>query len=228
MKNSLGIIGGVGPLASSYLYEMITKKTKANKDQEHLDIILLSHASIPDRTAYILDHSKENPFPYLLEDCRLLQKLGAKMIVIPCNTSCYFHEHLQKEIDIPINNMIKDTVEYINNKNIKKVAILATTGTIKSKLYQNELDKHNIDYVLPDQDKVMNIIYNYIKAGKTIDENIWNDLTNDLDVQAYILGCTELSVIKKDLKLNKSFIDPLEVETEIILNFFGKQTQERM
>ena len=74
----------------------------------------------------------------------------------------------------------------------------------------------------------MNIIYNYIKAGKTIDENIWNDLTNDLDVQAYILGCTELSVIKKDLKLNKSFIDPLEVETEIILNFFGKQTQERM
>ncbi len=228
MKNSLGIIGGVGPLASSYLYEMITKKTKANKDQEHLDIILLSHASIPDRTAYILNHSNENPFPYLLEDCKLLQKLGAKMIVIPCNTSCYFHELLQKEIDIPINNMVKDTAEYLDNKNIKKVAILATTGTIKSKLYQNELDKHNIDYVLPDQDKVMNIIYNYIKAGKTIDEDIWDDLINDLDVEAYILGCTELSVVKKDLKLNKAFIDPLEVETEIILNFFGKQTQERM
>lgn len=228
MKNSLGIIGGVGPLASSYLYEMITKKTKADKDQEHLDIILLSHASIPDRTAYILDHSKESPFPYLLEDCKLLQNLGAKMIVIPCNTSCYFHKQLQKEINIPINNMVKDTAEYINKKGIKKVALLATTGTIKSKLYQNELDNYNINYVLPDQDKVMNIIYNYIKAGKTIDENIWNDLINDLDVEAYILGCTELSVVKKDLKLNKAFIDPLEVETEIILNFFGKQMQERM
>ena len=227
MKNSLGIIGGVGPLASSYLYEMITKKTKAHNDQEHLDIILLSHASIPDRTAYILDHSKENPFPYLLEDCKILQKMGAKMIVIPCNTSCYFHKELQKEIDIPINNMIKDTVDYINRKKIKKVAILATTGTIKSNLYQNELEKHNISYVLPNQDKVMNIIYKYIKAGKSIENNIWNDLIKDLDVDAYILGCTELSVIKKDLKLNDNFIDPLEVETEIILKFFGKQIQER-
>ena len=72
LKDCLGIIGGVGPLASSYLYEMITKNTKATSDQEHLDIILLSHASIPDRTAYILGNSDENPYPYLLEDCKKL------------------------------------------------------------------------------------------------------------------------------------------------------------
>lgn len=228
MKNSLGIIGGVGPLASSYLYEMITKQTKADKDQEHLDIILLSHASIPDRTAYILDHSKENPFPYLLADCQLLEKLGAKMIVIPCNTSCYFHQQLQKEIKIPINNMIQDTVNYISKKGIKHVAILATTGTIESKLYQNELDKHHIHYILPDQKKVMNIIYNYIKANRSIDKSLWDELINDMQTEAYILGCTELSVIKKELKLTDEFIDPLEIETQIILNFFEKQKSERM
>ena len=147
------------------------------------------------------------------------------MIVIPCNTSCFFHEKLQNEINIPINNMIKDTVNYLKEKNIKKVAVLATTGTIKAGLYQKELVSNNIAYTLPNQNKVMNIIYNYVKAGKKIHKNIWDDLINDIskDVEAYILGCTELSVIKKDLKLNKNFVDPLEIETEIILNYFDKE-----
>ncbi len=222
MKESLGIIGGLGPLASSYLYEMITKKTKATKDQDHLNIILLSHAKIPDRTSYILDNTKESPLPYLLEDCKTLEKMGAKMIVIPCNTSCYFHETLQKSVNIPVNNMIKDTVEYLKGKK-GLIAILATTGTIKSKLYQKELEKEGLEYILPNQELVMEIIYDYIKKGKPITKEKWDNLINQTKADTYILGCTELSVVKKDLKLNDKFIDPLEVETEKILNYFGKE-----
>ena len=120
MKYDLGIIGGLGPLASSYLYELITKNTKADKDQEHLNIVILSHPSIPDRTAYIFNNTSENPYPYLLEDCKILCTMGVKMISIPCNTSCYFHEKLQNEIDIPINNLVKNTVKYIKECNFKK------------------------------------------------------------------------------------------------------------
>lgn len=223
MKNSLGIIGGVGPLASCYLYELITKNTKASKDQEHLNIVILSHSTIPDRTAYILGKSKENPYPYLLEDCKTLEKMGCKMIVIPCNTSCYFNKSLQENINIPVNNMVADTAKYVYNKGFKKVAILATTGTIMSKLYQNELDKYNIKYTLANQDKVMSLIYDYVKAGIDVPSDLWNDVIKDLDVDAYILGCTELSVIKKNLKLSSKFIDPLEIETSIVLDFFGKE-----
>ncbi len=223
MKDSLGIVGGLGPLASSYLYELITKSTKANKDQQHLNIILLSHSSIPDRTSYILDNTKESPYPYLLEDCKLLEKLGCKMIVIPCNTSCYFHKDLQKNISIPINNMVNDTVKYVYDKGFKKVMLLATTGTIKSRLYQNELSKYNIEYILPNQNKVMSLIYDYVKTGKKVSMNLWNNTISNANVDAYILGCTELSVIKKDLNLNNNFIDPLEVETEIVLNYFDKE-----
>ena len=89
MKYDLGIVGGLGPLASSLLYETITKNTNANVDQDHLNICLLSHASIPDRTAFILGKSVDNPYPYLLEDCKTLEKMGVKKISIPCNTSCY-------------------------------------------------------------------------------------------------------------------------------------------
>lgn len=223
MKNSLGIIGGLGPMASSYLYEMITKKTKALKDQDHLNIILLSHSSIPDRTAYILKESDESPYPYLLEDCRTLERMGAKMIVIPCNTSHYFYEKLQDEINIPISNMIKNTAVYIKKLGYKKVAILATTGTIKSNLYQSELEKYNIEYVLPEQSIIMEIIYDYIKAGKKVPESLWKKAIDSLEVDGYILGCTELSLLKKELRLDEKYIDPLEVETDVILDFFGKE-----
>ena len=155
---------------------MITRRTKVNHDQDHIDIILLSHASIPDRTNYILDHSQENPYPYLLDDCKLLEKLGAKMISIPCNTAQYFHDQLQQEIGIPINNLITETVQYIKEKKYKKVAILATEGTIKTKLYQQELDKYQIGYVLPDQEKVTRIIYEYVKKGKNVTQNLVDEI----------------------------------------------------
>ncbi len=222
MKYDLGIIGGLGPFASSYLYEMITKKTKANVDQAHLNIAILSYASTPDRTAYILNENTDSPFPYLLENCKILEKLGVKMISIPCNTSCYFHEKLQKNVNIPINNLIKNTVKYIKQKGYKKVCILATTGTIKSNLYQNELMKENINYCLPNQDKVMEIIYDYVKSGKDVPLNLIEETIKNIDADAYILGCTELSILKGKLNLDDKFIDPLEIEVENILTYFNK------
>lgn len=223
MKYDLGIIGGLGPLASSYLYEMITTKTKAKKDQDHLNIVLLSHPSIPDRTKYILKESDNSPLPFLIEDAKLLEKLGIKMISIPCNTSCYFHEELQKEINTPINNLVKNTVKFIKEKNIKNVAILATKGTIKSNLYQKELEKENINYITPNQDIVMEIIYDYIKAGKEVTKEIFNKCVEDVKIDTFILGCTELSLLKQKLNLPDNYIDPLEIEVNNILNFFNKK-----
>lgn len=222
MKYDLGIIGGLGPLASSYLYEMITKRTKADKDQDHLSMVILSYPKTPDRTAYILDNTKESPYPYLLENARTLEKLGVKMISIPCNTSCYFHEKLQSEIDIPVNNLVKNTVKYINDKNYKNVAILATTGTMKSRLYQNELDKYGINYVNPNQDKVMEIIYDYVKSGKEVSKELFLSMVEGINADAFILGCTELSILKGKLELDERFIDPLEIECDNILKFFGR------
>lgn len=226
MKYDLGIVGGLGPLASSYMYEMITKRTKANNDQDHLNIIILSHPEIPDRTKYILNTNDKNPYPYLLNDCKLLEKLGVKMISIPCNTSCYFHEKLQKEINIPINNLIKNTIEYLKKNNINEVALLATEGTIKSKLYQKELENAKIKYTLPNQEKITNIIYNYVKAGKKVNKNIFNDSIKKLKTKHYILGCTELSLLKEELKLPDNYIDPLEIEVNNILKYFKKSKGE--
>lgn len=231
MNNILGMIGGLGPLASAYFYELLVEMTDVEKDQDHINMVILNHVTIPDRTAYILDHSKENPYPYLLEDVKKLEKLGAKMIAIPCNTSCYFHDVLQKETIVPINNMIEDTVSYIKRSGTRKVTILATDGTLSSHLYQDMCQKYDIEYEVPSkeiQKDVMHIIYENVKAGKKIEEKVWTRIVKASSSQTFILGCTELSVVKRYLKLSDSFVDPLEVQARKIISFFGKHVKERV
>lgn len=223
----LGIIGGVGSLASSYFYQMIIENTNVTCDQDHIDMIILNHATIPDRTAYILGKSKKSPLKDLIKDVKLLNKLGCSMIAIPCNTSCYFHDALQKKSKVPVNNMVDDTIDYLHNKNIKKVYILATSGTISSKLYQNACTKYGLEYRIPNENKqklVMSIIYDDIKCGKNIDLKKWNKIIEDINEdETVILGCTELSILKKELKLNEQFCDPMLIQTEKIIKYFNKE-----
>lgn len=226
MKDSLGIIGGVGSKASAYFYDMIIDNTLVNNDQEHLNMIIFNHAGIPDRTSYILDNNKECPLDYLIEDAKKLESLGCKMIAIPCNTSCYFHKEVQESVNIPVLSLVDDTVKYLNDNNIKEVYVLATTGTINTRLYQDACDKYNINYEVPNTDiqsKVMSVIYDYVKNGKNVDISLWNEIVRDAKDKYVMLGCTELSILKKAFKLGDKFIDPLYIETTIILDYFNKK-----
>lgn len=226
MNNFLGVIGGLGPLASSYFYELVINRTKVSKDQEHIDMVILNHATIPDRTSYILGKSNESPLDYLKKDIKTLENMGAKYILMTCNTSHYFYDELQSITNVPILNMIEDTVTYIKEKESKKVMILATNGTIESKLYQNMCIKHDLDFEVPNSDiqnKVMHIIYENVKQGKEIDIDIWNEIINSSNSDAYILGCTELSVVKNKLNLGSNYIDPLEIEADKVIKLFGKE-----
>jgi len=225
MHNFLGVIGGLGPLASSYFYELVINKTKVTKDQEHIDMVILSHATIPDRTSYILGKSNESPLEYLKKDIKTLENMGAKYILMTCNTSHYFYDELQSTTNVPILNMIEDTVTYIKEQGIKKVMILATNGTMECRLYQNMCIKHNLEFEEPNSDiqnKVMHIIYENVKQGKEIDIDVWNEIIDSSNSEAYILGCTELSVVKNKLNLGPNYIDPLEIEANKVIKLFGK------
>lgn len=86
MKN-LGVIGGLGPMASVYFWELVERYTKAETDQEHITISIMSIPGTPDRTAYILDPTQENPFGKLVGAGMKLKSVGAEYIAIPCITS---------------------------------------------------------------------------------------------------------------------------------------------
>lgn len=231
-EKTLGILGGIGPLATVYFMDMIVKMTDAETDQEHISMVVLNHASIPDRTEFILDNTKPNPLPVMIEDAKRLQAAGADFVVMPCNTAHFFYEQIQKNIDIPMLNIIEETVKYSieHCKNLKKLGILATKGTITAGAYQNMCEKYGIDWAVPtlsDEQSLMNIIYNQVKAGKTVNIEEFLKIVNNMKNEgcgAVVLGCTELSVINKDFKLNRrDLIDSMEVLAEKSILMCGKK-----
>lgn len=224
MNKTLGILGGMGPLATSYFYNMIINNTNALTDQEHINMVILNDVLIPDRTSFILGNGV-NPLPRLIEDIKKLESLEVDLIAVPCNTCTYFYEEMQRVTNIRILNMIKDTVNKLKEDGVEKVMLLATSGTIKSSLYQKELDNNLIKYVLPDNiDNIMFLIYERVKKGISLsNEELSYLYENIYNVDKVILGCTELSILKGRYNLDDRFIDPLEVECDQILKLFNRK-----
>ncbi|MGN0519798.1 MAG: aspartate/glutamate racemase family protein [Candidatus Fimenecus sp.] len=228
----LGVLGGVGPLATIYFADLVIKMTDAKTDQEHIAMIILNHASIPDRTEYILDNKKPNPLPVMIADAQKLEKDGADYIVIPCNTAHYFFDEIQKSVRVPIINILEETVCYAEKTvpNLKCLGILATEGTVISGAYQNIIEKHGLDFRVPseeDQKSLMHIIYDEVKAGEKVDICEFLRIVGELKkmgCDAVILGCTELSVIKKDFNLSRhDIVDSMECLARASISVCGKR-----
>ena len=117
----VGIIGGLGPMAMVYFMQLITEMTDAATDQEHIELIVHSKPQTPDRTGYILDHSKDNPLPVLTEVGKELLGCGADFIAIPCITAHYFQKELEKQIGCKILHAIEETATYLLSENVKTV-----------------------------------------------------------------------------------------------------------
>ena len=108
----LGVLGGMGPQATNTFYQRIIDRTQAESDQEHLRVLIWSDAKIPDRTAGILGtpDQAEAVYQHLLADAKLLERAGCTVLAIPCNTSHFFADRLQKELEAPLIHMPRETV----------------------------------------------------------------------------------------------------------------------
>ena len=215
-KKKLGILGGLGPMSSVYFYELITRHTAAARDQEHIDIILSSRASTPDRTDFIMGRSEESPMPAMLEEARLLERCGAGVIVIPCNTAHYFIDEVRASVNVPTPSIITETVRRIVLSGRKKAGILATEGTVSSGSYQLECERQGLDCAIPFgecQRLLMDIIYGDVKCGKPIDTDKFQRVIDYMmkeGCDCAILGCTELSLINRQCGSNPYLIDSME------------------
>lgn len=232
-KKTLGIVGGVGPLATMFIGEMIVRRTKAAKDQDHVNSIITNNTSIPDRTAFIMGESKDNPVPVMIADMDKLTSIGAQIIIIPCNTAHTFYEELQQGTSVPVIHMIRETMKRAAEEGAKKVGILATTGTVTSGVYQEAAKEFGLTPILPDdetQKKVMSIIYDNVKAGKNADRALWQDIESYMKAQGcdrIVLGCTELSIVRKEMNLAEIYLDSLIVLAETAIQSCGYELADQ-
>lgn len=213
----LGIIGGLGPMATAYFLELITQMSDAITDQGHMEIYVISKPSIPDRTNYILGLSNQSPAVEMAAAGTELKSLGAELLAMPCVTGHYFYQEIERNVGLPMINVVKETVDYLWNRNIKRAGILATEGTIKSGLFQGLMKEKKMKCIVPDeaeQKKMMDIIYKELKAGKEVQMDNFEMMAEKLRQQGaevILLACTELSLLKRDYEIGKGYLDVMEV-----------------
>ena len=215
----IGILGGMGPLATAELFRWIVEKTPAKRDQDHPRIIIYNNPKIPDRTAFILGNG-EDPRPELIASAKKLESWGADFIIMPCNTAHFFAETIQEAIKIPLVSMIEETARVVQEMGLRKVGLLATDGTIKGLVYHRALLKHGVQIAVPnkvDQEKVMRAIYAGVKAGNLkLGRRLLLEVARRLEKRSdgIIAGCTEVSVALKPEDPSVPLIDPMDIIAE--------------
>lgn len=141
MKKTIGILGGMGPLATADLFRKITLLTKASCDNDHIRVYIDSNAQIPDRTAAIL-HGGKDPLPQMRAALHSLEACGASCVIMPCNTAHYFLPQLQAETKLPFLSMLEATAKACAKFYPgKTAAVLATKGTLATGLYEKRSKK---------------------------------------------------------------------------------------
>ncbi len=213
----LGILGGLGPMSGVYFCEMLISHTDAKCDSEHINFIMSSRADTPDRSSYIMGKSPSDPSLVMAEEAKRLQCAGADLLAIPCNTAHHFYRNICNAVDIPILNIIEQAALFCKHECLSKVGVLATEGTVMSGAYSDMFSPMGIKLEQLTEDEqtiITKVIFDQIKSGKEPDYDEFMSVAHALrkrGCQRLILGCTELSLIKKYYPLPEYFTDSLEL-----------------
>ena len=214
-KKAIGILGGMGPLATADLFQKITLLTEAETDRDHIRVYIDSNANIPDRTAAILSNGPD-PVPEMASALRNLEACGADCVIMPCNTAHNFYDAVASSVSIPVLHMIAITRDALKSRGVKCAGLLATDGTVQTGIYQRTFEGSGVELLTPDntedQSAVMDIIYNGVKAGDlTHDATAFRAACEHLlarGAEVLILGCTELPPAFDIYHLDYPNVDP--------------------
>ena len=227
MKKTIGILGGMGPLATAELMKSITLLTDAKNDNEHLRVLADSNTNIPDRTQAIL-YGGADPRPQMIASANLLLNAGADFLVMPCNTAHYFLRDIAAHVAIPFISMIEETVREVVRLGVKTVGILSTSATAQSGVYRTGFEAQGITCLVPDEDEqqcVTDVIYSGVKAGNfSLDVTGLRHLTDRLakdGAEVLILGCTELPIAFEVWNLPGKTLDPAQILAMRAIEFAG-------
>ena len=224
----IGILGGMGPYATLYFFQNILQLTNAEKDWDHVHVVIDNNITIPSRTRAIVFKEK-SPYEGMLESCKKLQKYPVDIIVVPCNSAYYWIPNIQKVINTPIVSIIGVTTEALFNKhNCKHIAVLGGIVTYEKELYKSEINEYGAEHIKISSDlqrKSMNIIEK-VKLSKKDNnsrlskdfKNLVNDVTMNSNIDGIILGCTEFSIFK-ETDINIPIVDSSTELAKYTINY---------
>ena len=210
------MIGGMGPAATVHFMSRVLDLTPARIDQDHLRLIVDNNGGILDRHAAI-DGSGPSPAPVLVAMARGLERAGAEMLVMPCNTAHAFAGAVRAASDLPFIDLIEATCDEAVSYQASHVGVLAADGCLQAELYQNALARRHVEPILLEprlQSRFMALIH-AIKAGDRGPAviNGMKTLADELvaaGAQALVAGCTEVPLVLGAGDLSVPLTDSLD------------------
>jgi len=228
----VGILGGMGPEATANFLTRVIALTPAQRDQDHLRIIIDNNPKIPDHTEAILTKDK-SLLPILVETAKNLEKANADFIVIPCNTVHYFYEDLVTEVSVPILHMMSEVAHAVNASlpGCKRLGLIATTGTVASNLYQKQFRKSGVEVIVPDHqcqakimDAILRIKASHVRGSARREIIKAANLLIEREAQALVLGCTDVPLVVKASDFPVPVFDSAEILAEATVKFARSDT----
>lgn len=226
---TVGVIGGLGPLATLDFFDRVLKRTRAVKEQEHLRLIIDNNTKIPDRNAYMRGEGP-SPGPALAASAKGLEVAGAEVIVMACNTTHIWESEIRAAISVPFLSIIDETTAVVTDLRPDAVGVLAVDACLKGGLYQDALKKAGVKALLLSEDSqktFMDLIYR-IKSGDTGEtvKRAMVTLARRLEAQgaeAIIAGCTEIPIVLSADDIDGELVSSTDVLVERTILFAGAQ-----
>jgi len=235
-KLTVGIIGGMGPEATSELFRRIIRLTPARRDQDHLHLVIDSEPGVPDRTA-ALEGRGPSPVRHLVRSARLLEAAGCGLLAMPCVTAHAFIDKMRCAVDVPLLSIVEETAVAIRRIRCHGrgracvVGLLATDGTLRADIFRPL--RKEFDLLLPDERRqrdVMAAVYGptgiktvgpNAKAARLLEGAAGNLVSRGADV--IVAGCTEIPLALRTAVLNVPLIDTLNVLAEAVVRCATKK-----
>jgi aspartate racemase len=230
MEDFLGVLGGMGPLATADFLRKLVKKTPASVDQEHIPVMMYSDCRTPDRTANIVGEGP-SPLPQLLKGIEFLTRAGAKAICVPCNSAhCWFDE-MQAASKVPVLHIVRASADQVRKKNAaaRRVGVLSTLGTHRMGMYTNTLQELGYEVVSPTQDEFDQFVspgIAMVKSNNWMEAELAYERASarliERGAEVIVLGCTEIPFgMERQVRANPDrFVDSNDALAEAILDFF--------
>ena len=230
----IGILGGMGPEATSDCFGKLIKNTRAGSDQEHLEIVIVNNPKVPDRTSAILGNGP-SPVPVLLQGVDSLKSAGADFVIIPCVTVHYFLKELLEQCDMEVLSILDSVAEHITRSypKMKTVGLLATNGTARSQIFQKRLKEEGIDTLVcsdQEQQKVMAAITDIKNENSP---RTRAEITGSLadaaahlvrrGAQSIIAGCTEIPLVLAQKDVAVPYFDSLLILARSAIRRAGRE-----
>lgn len=214
----VGVLGGMGPAATVDFWAKLIRATPATTDQEHIPTVVWSDPTVPDRSAALLEGGPD-PTPWLIAGASMLERMGASVIAMPCNTAHAFLPAVEKAVTVPVVDMIRATVESprMGGPSVSRVGLLATDGTLRAGLYRRHVQQIGRELVVPTDEGQAEVMYalRAIKAGDTgarVRALLGSAASRLIaeGAEVIIAGCTEVLLGMTEESLSVPVIDPAQ------------------